>query len=172
MPPVALHVIVADVLTGEDVRISSGDAVDAIVASASIPAVFAPVQIGGRFFIDGGVLNNTPISHAVDLGADTVWVLSTGHACAMDAPPRGALAMALHAFGLVVNQRLAADIERYEPDVDLRVVPPLCPNQISPVDFTHSADLIWRAHETTLDWLASDPSYAGQAALLGPHRHH
>jgi NTE family protein len=169
--PIPLHVIVADVLTGEDVRLSSGPSVDAVVASASIPAVFPPVRIDGRHYIDGGVVNNTPISHAVDLGADRVWVLSTGHACDMAEPPRGALAMALHAFGLAVNQRLVADIDRYEDEIDLRVVPPLCPVRTSPIDFSRSFELIRRGHDATLDWLASDPARHGQAALLGPHRH-
>ncbi len=169
--PIPLHVIVADLLTGEDVRLSSGNAVDAIVASASIPAVFPPVVIDGRPYMDGGVVNNTPISHAVDLGAETIWVLSTGHACAMTEPPRSALATALHAFGLAVNQRLAADIDRYETQVDLRVVPPLCPLRTSPIDFSHSDELIRRGHDTTLEWLASSPAYAGQSALLDPHRH-
>ena len=80
--PVPLHVIVTDVLTGMDVCLSSGSTVDAILASAAIPAVFPPVRIDGRDYMDGGVVNNTPISHAVKLGADQIWVLSTGYACA------------------------------------------------------------------------------------------
>lgn len=169
--PIPLHVIVTDVLTGDDVRLSTGDAVAAVLASAAIPAVFPPVHIDGRDYVDGGVVNNTPISHAVSFGADTVWVLSTGYACALTEPPRGALGMALHALTLTVNQRLAVDVERYEPTVDLRVVPPLCPIRTSPSDFSHAAELIDRAHTTTRDWLTSRSPTTGQAALLGPHHH-
>lgn len=46
------------------------------------------------------------------------------------------IAMALHALTLAINQRLAADIKRYEDTVTLRVVPPLCPVRISPIDFS------------------------------------
>ena len=84
--PVALHVVAVDVLSGRDVLLSTGDAVDAVTASAAIPGVFAPVSIGGAFYMDGGVVNNTPISHAVDLGAGTVWVLPTGYACPLRDP--------------------------------------------------------------------------------------
>jgi NTE family protein len=35
--------------------------------------------------------------------------------------------MALHSLTLLVNQRLALDVEPYEAAVDLRVAPPLCP---------------------------------------------
>ncbi len=168
--PIPLHVIVTDVLTGDDVRLSAGDAVDAVLASAAIPAVFPPVHIDGRDYVDGGVVNNTPISHAVALGADVVWVLSTGYACALSEPPRGALGMALHALTLTVNQRLALDVERYEPSVDLRVVPPLCPIRTSPSDFSHAAELIDRAHATTAEWLTT-PAHTGQSYLFEPHHH-
>lgn len=169
--PIPLHVVVTDVLSGQDVLLSEGNAVDAIVASASIPAVFPPVRMGQATYVDGGVVNNTPISHAITLGADTIWVLSTGYSCDLPEPPRGALAMALHAITLTVNQRLAVDIDRYETRTDLRVVPPLCPIRTSPADFTHSAELIERAHDATRGWLASTHQHQGQAALLAPHRH-
>jgi nucleotide-binding universal stress UspA family protein len=40
------------------------------MASAAIPGVFAPVRWDGRDLVDGGVSNNTPITHALDLAAD------------------------------------------------------------------------------------------------------
>ncbi len=168
---IPFHVVATDVLSGQDVLLSSGDAVDAITASAAIPAVFPPVNVNGRDLFDGGVANNTPISHAVALGADVVWVLPTGYACALRKSPRGALAMALHAVTLAVNQRLAADVARFEAAADLRVIPPLCPIAISPVDFSHSASLIERSHAATRQWLAAGHCIVGQAALLEPHRH-
>ena len=169
--PIPLHVVVADVVSGEDARLSTGPTLDAIVASAAIPAVFPPVRIGDRHYMDGGVVNNTPISHAVELGADEIWVLSTGYACALEEAPAGALAMALHALNLAINQRLAVDITRFEPAVDLRVVPPLCPIKTSPADFSHSAELIDRARHTTAEWLLRGHTPSGQARLLEPHRH-
>lgn len=169
--PVPFHVVATDVVSGEDVLLSRGDAVEAILASAAIPAVFPPVRVEGRDLVDGGVVNNTPISHAVALGADIVWVLSTGYSCALPNAPRGALAMALHSLTLVVNQRLAVDIERYESAVDLRVAPPLCPIRVAPSDFSQSAQLIDRAHASTAAWLGSRHAHTGQAVLLEPHRH-
>lgn len=169
--PIPLHVVATDVLSGQDVLLSSGNTVDAIAASAAIPAVFPPVTVNGRDLIDGGVVNNTPLSHAGALGADLIWVLPTGYSCALPESPKGALAMALHAMTLAINQRLAADITRLEGVADLRVVPPLCPLSISPIDFTHSVQLIERSHASTREWLATRHPVAGQAALLGPHRH-
>lgn len=169
--PIPLHVVATDVLSGQDVLLSTGDAVDAITASAAIPAVFPPVTIDGRDLIDGGVVNNTPLSHALALGADVIWVLPTGYSCALSASPKGALAMALHGLTLTVNQRLAGDVARFESAVDLRVTPPLCPVRVSPADFSQSADLIKRSHNATRAWLSTRHPVTGQAALLEPHRH-
>jgi NTE family protein len=168
---VPLHVIATDVLTGQDVRLSHGPAVDAVLASASIPAVFPPVTINGRELVDGGLINNTPISHAIALGATRIWVLTTGYACSLTEPPRGALAVALHALALTINQRLAVDVARYEHEVDLRVLPPLCPMQTSPSDFSNAADLIDRSYAQSVRWLDDHHEIASQAALLHPHPH-
>ncbi|QCH26293.1 patatin-like phospholipase family protein [Mycobacteroides salmoniphilum] len=167
--PIPLHVVATDVLTGKDVLLSSGDPIDAIAASAAVPAVLPPVTIDGRVFIDGGVVNNTPLSHAVSLGADEIWVLPTGYACALREAPRGALAMALHATTLAINQRLAVDVARFERTVALRVVPPLCPVRISPIDFSHSGELIDRARQQTLRWLLMPRFKINQADLLEHH---
>ncbi|MGE2818063.1 patatin-like phospholipase family protein [Mycobacterium heidelbergense] len=168
---VPLHVVATDVISGTDVRLSSGDAVDAIAASAAIPGVFPPVRVDGRYLMDGGVVNNTPISHAVKLGADRIWVLPTGYSCDLPAAPKTAVNMALHAMTLAVNHRLAVDVERFEQDVDLRVIRPLCPVATSGADFSHAATLIERSHAATREWLAARPPAEGQAGLLEPHRH-
>jgi NTE family protein len=122
--PVPLHVVAVDVLTGEELRLSAGDLPAAILASAAIPGVLGPVGWDGRVLMDGGVANNTPISHAVELGADRIYVLPTGHACALPEPPRGALAMALHAISLLTQRRLIDDIERHRDSAKLVVLPP------------------------------------------------
>src|SRR4051794_2273553 len=67
--PIPLHVVAVDVITGEELRLSSGNLRDAILASAAIPGVLEPVAWGDRVLMDGGVANNTPISHAIELGA-------------------------------------------------------------------------------------------------------
>lgn len=150
---VPLHVIATDVLTGEDVRLSAGRAVETILASSAIPGVFPPIRIRDRLLMDGGVVNNTPISHAVDLGADTVWVLATGYHCTLREGPRSPLALGLHALNLAIHDRLARDIDEYAGTVDLRVVPPLCPIDVGFGDFSKGAELIDRARGHTEQWV-------------------
>jgi NTE family protein len=143
--PIEFHVVAVDVLTGEEMLLSRGPLLDAVLASAAIPAVLPPVEWEGRELMDGGVANNTPISHAVALGARTIYVLPTGHACALEQPPAGALGMALHALSLLTHSRLIADIELHRDRVKLVVLPPPCPLTIQPIDFAHADELITRS---------------------------
>jgi NTE family protein len=153
---VPLHVVATDLLGGGTVRLSSGPAVEAVLASCAIPAAFPPVRIGGRYLIDGAVASNTPISVAVELGAKRIVVLPTGFACALDSPPRGAIACALHAITLLIAHQLVTDIERFGKQAEIVTVPPLCPLGVSPYDFSHAAELIERAAQQTHRWLERD----------------
>jgi NTE family protein len=143
--PIPLHVVAVDVLSGEELRLSHGPVVEAVLASVAIPGVVAPVVWEDRSLMDGGVANNTPISHAIELGARQIYVLPTGHACALHEPPRGALAVALHAISLLTQRRLIDDIERHQRDARLIVLPPPCPLSIQPIDFAHAEELISRS---------------------------
>ena len=111
--PIPLHVVAVDVISGEELRLSRGRVAMRSWPAPRSPASWRPCAGSGRTLMDGGVANNTPISHAVDLGAQRIYVLPTGHACALQQPPRGALAMALHAISLLTQRRLIDDIERH-----------------------------------------------------------
>src|SRR6476646_5569860 len=50
-----------------EVLVSRGPALESVIAAASIPGVFPPVKIGDLRLVGGSVVNNLPISHAVEL---------------------------------------------------------------------------------------------------------
>lgn len=150
---IPLHVVATDLIAGGSVRLSSGPAVEAVLASCAIPAAFPPVRIGERYLIDGAVASDTPIIVAVELGAERVVVLPTGFACALEAPPRDAIGCALHAITLLIAHQLVTEIERCREQVEIITVPPLCPLSVSPYDFSHAGELIERAADQTHRWL-------------------
>lgn len=154
--PIPLHVVAVDVTTGEEVLLSEGPLIDAVMASAAIPGVLPPVDWRDRALMDGGVANNTPISHAVELGARDVYVLPTGHACALEEPPRSALGMGLHALSLLTHRRLIADIELHQGQANLVVLPPPCPLSVAPVDFSHASELMDQAAKDARIFLDAD----------------
>lgn len=166
------HVVATNVLTGTEVTLAAGPITAALLASAAIPAVFPSVEIDGRYLMDGGVANNTPISTAIGLGATRIIVLPTGTSCALRKPPRGAIAFALHALNLLVMRQLVSDIEHFSTRVELIVLPPLCPVTVTAYDFSQTADLIHRAEASTRLWLKQNGLHdRGTPSELLPHEH-
>ena len=70
--PIPFACVAVDLNTKEEVVWHSGSIVTAIRSSMSIPGYFAPVQVGDRYLIDGGMLNNLPVDVVKKMGADYV----------------------------------------------------------------------------------------------------
>jgi NTE family protein len=167
-----LHIVATDIITGDSVVLSEGSTAEAIVASTAIPGAFTPVYYRDHYLADGAISSNTPIRVAVKKGATRLIVLPTGHACATDAPPVGAVANALHALTLLISRQLVSELEGLGPGIEYFVVPPLCPLVGSPYDFTRTADHIKRAIDATDAWLAQ--SGLQQSKIpdeMRPHSH-
>ena len=170
--PTPVHLVTTDLLTGEEVLLSEGDAVSAVLASSAIPAVLPPVARDGRTLVDGGLADNAAISQAAALGAERIVVLPTGYACALSEPPTRPLGVAVQALSLLVQRRLITDVALYAGQVDLVVLPPLCPLRISATDFRHAEELIRRAHASAATWLDSGAAYRPRPErVLGLHDH-
>ena len=150
--PIPVHVVATN-LGGVAVCLSSGPAVEAILASAAIPAAFPSVRIGENHLIDGAVGSNTPILTAINLGATRIIALPTGFACALHEPPKGAIARALHAITLLIAHQMVRDLRECVGKVDVFTVPSLCPLDASPYDFSRAGQLIEQAAESTRKWI-------------------
>lgn len=168
-----VHIVASDMLSGEEVLLSSGSVIDAVLASTAIPGVFPPMQINSRMLVDGGVANNTPISTAVKLGATRVIVLPTGFACALSQVPSGAIARAMHAVSLLVSRQLVRDAERFtDSEIELRIVPSLCPLTTSPYNYSVARSLIDQANACTQQWLSDGGLDRAEVPMqLHEHRH-
>lgn len=170
--PIPVHLVTTNLLSGAEVLLSHGDAASAVLASAAIPGVFPPVCRDGLILVDGALADNAAISQAVALGADRVFVLPTGYACALSTPPKHALGVAMQALGLLIQQRLITDATVYAARVELTVLPPLCPLTVSPIDFSRARQLIERARTTSGSWLdghTRPPSHP--ELVLSTHNH-
>lgn len=69
---VPFRAIATDLETGERVVLDGGELALAMRASLSIPAVFDPVEIGGRLLVDGGIAENLGIALAREMGAERI----------------------------------------------------------------------------------------------------
>lgn len=167
---IPIHVMATDLLSGTPVRLSAGLAVEAVLASCAIPAVYPPVRIGDRYLIDGAVACNTPIRAAIELGATRLILLPTAFACPHAAPPRGIFASAFHAMDLFVMQQLTQDTERYAKDVQIITIPPICPLAASPYDFSHASALMDMAARSTECWLERGGLGGGESLAVAQER--
>jgi NTE family protein len=165
-----LHLVAFDVVGGREVLLSRGPAIDAICASAAIPGVFPPVPIGDLSLIDGGVVNNTPISHAVELGAERIYVLPTqGTAPSPWPSAAGALDAAIYGLSLLINHRLTVEVATYSRDVELILLSSPNATHVQPSDFGHSSRLIGEALDATRSLLAAgDGARRLDVAAPGP----
>lgn len=70
--PIPFKCIGTDLETGNAVEMNHGNIVTAIRASMAIPTVFTPVKYDEKLLVDGGVVNNFPVSNVKQMGADYV----------------------------------------------------------------------------------------------------
>src|SRR6195256_5830170 len=73
---IPLRVIACDLDTGEEVVLARGPLKPALLASTALRGVFPIVPHAGRRLVDGGVVDNVPLSHALAGPVDRVFVLN------------------------------------------------------------------------------------------------
>jgi len=64
--------VATDLATGDEVWLRQGSLIDALRASYSIPGLFPPVELGGRWLLDGALVNPLPVSLCRALGAEVI----------------------------------------------------------------------------------------------------
>ena len=64
--------VATDIINGEEVVLNEGSVLEAVRASISIPVIFKVVKRKGRYLVDGGLVNQVPVSVAKNMGADFI----------------------------------------------------------------------------------------------------
>ncbi|WP_061960504.1 patatin-like phospholipase family protein [Demequina flava] len=75
---IPLAVCAASIERTAETWFDSGPLMNAVIASASVPAALPPTLIDGEHYVDGGVVNSIPLGEAIKRGANTVYVLQVG----------------------------------------------------------------------------------------------
>ncbi len=70
--PLPLGIVATDLDSGDAVLFQRGDVGTAVRASSAVPAVFQPVKIGTREYVDGGLVSPVPVRFARQMGAELV----------------------------------------------------------------------------------------------------
>jgi NTE family protein len=77
--PKPFAAVATDIVSGDEVAIRSGDAIEAVRASISVPGIFTPVRSNGRILVDGGLTNPVPVSVLHAMGADFIIAVDLNH---------------------------------------------------------------------------------------------
>lgn len=76
--PIPFLCIATDIETGDAIVLHKGYLPDAIRASMAIPTIFTPVEIDDHLLVDGGLINNFPVSDVIAMGADIIIGVDVG----------------------------------------------------------------------------------------------
>ena len=97
---VPLGIVATDLGTGRAVLFQKGDTGTAVRASSAVPAVFVPVKINGRDYVDGGLVSPVPVRFARQMGADVVIAVDISNPPEGNAPD-GTLQILLQTFAIM-----------------------------------------------------------------------
>lgn len=142
-----------DLMTGEQVVLTSGNVVRAVLASTALPGIYPPVEIAGRFLIDGGISGNAPLSVAAQYGAREVFVLPAGYPKTLDQAPSGIIDTFAHSLNLLIGYQFLRDVDTYQNDMLIHIVPPVYTAGRSFYDLSGTAQYMTEAYESTRHWL-------------------
>jgi NTE family protein len=119
--PIPFRAVAADLATGERVILSSGSLEAAVRASVSAPVTLEPVRDGARWLVDGGVVDNMPVSVARAMGADVVIAVD------VRSPPAqpGAESDVVQVAGVLADVLIRRRNEDFRVPADLVLAPDL-----------------------------------------------
>ncbi|MFN7726695.1 MAG: patatin-like phospholipase family protein [Rubrivivax sp.] len=124
-----LGIVAADLDSGAPILFQRGDTGVAVRASSAVPAVFQPVRIGNREYVDGGLVSPVPVRFARQMGAELVIAVD------ISSPPDGAATGDLMKMLLQTFSIMGKSINVFElRDADVVLRPNL--NGVGSADFT------------------------------------
>lgn len=168
---VQMQTCAACIETSSEHWFTEGSVVDAVLASCALPGVLPPVEIAGRHYIDGGVVNSIPVSRAIELGATEIYVLHVGH---IDDPletPRHPWDVAMVSFEIARRHRFHRELESASGKVAVHVLPtgklPGRYNDLAKLRYNHDEaiqDHMLAAEDATSRFLATRTGSGTSAA--------
>jgi len=162
---IPFEVVTTSLTDGRERWLGHGNAVEAILASSAIPSILPPVVIDGDVLIDGGVVNNVPISRAILAGCTRIYVLLCGPLHYHPPAPRRPVEAALTAFFVAVHARFMRELTEIPPGIEVVVFSGGGEPSAQYRDFSATAGLVEEGRAEVADVL---DRYAGTSQDLTP----
>jgi NTE family protein len=139
---IPLCMIATDITTGEKILLNKGSAAEAVMATTSVPGIFVPVEIDGRILVDGGIIENIPLSclkeYQVDykIGVDLVTTQSYRK-------PRNVIEILYNSFNFLVKTNKKIQTK----EADILIKPDL--SKFNAIDMSQMRELIKIGYDET-----------------------
>ncbi|WP_339324892.1 patatin-like phospholipase family protein [Paenibacillus sp. FSL W8-0194] len=140
--PISFKAIAVDLMEGKQVTLDKGDPRIALRATSAFPGVFAPVYMDGQMLVDGGVLNNLPVSDMRKEDVDFVIAVDVAREHEKK-PPRNMIEVVYRSYSLMTAERKHSSLHM----ADLVIRPEV--GQYAAFDFTKTIECIAAGEEAT-----------------------
>ncbi|CAD5109666.1 patatin-like phospholipase family protein [Zestomonas carbonaria] len=143
---IPFRAVATDISSGDKVVFRSGHLPQAIRASMSIPAVFAPTEVDGRLLVDGGMVDNIPIDVAREMGVDRIIAVDIGTPLQSRRDLKTVLNVLNQSITLMTRSNSEAQLATLRTD-DILIQPPLA--GYSGTDFGRAQEMIDAGYRAT-----------------------
>jgi NTE family protein len=148
--------VAMDVATERAHPIRHGPLLPALLASAAVPGIYPRVDHDGRRLYDGGMVANVPMRVAVDMGARSLVVLDCAFPSQLPVPGESLAEIMLFTALVAMRTQAVYEAPLVAEEVPVVYLPGPAPRRlISPLDFSHSDELIEASYEVARAFLAS-----------------
>lgn len=137
---IPVEMIATDIVSGEKVVLKKGSVASAVMASTCIPGIFVPVEINEELLVDGGIVENVPVTPLKDMGADLIIGVDL-NAKYPQRKPRNIIEVLLRSFDFTLKTATKLQTEQ----ADILIEPDL--SSFNMVDINQMNDLIEKGYE-------------------------
>jgi NTE family protein len=146
-------VVATHLHSGVERWFEKGDLTGPLLASTALPGAFPPVDIHGETYIDGGVVNNVPISKAFEMKAKRVYVLDVGNLEKEPRAPKRPYEVLMQAVTIARAHRFRTERDMVPEGVEMVRMPAIDVGKLRYDDFSRSAELIERSYKVSAAFL-------------------
>ena len=133
--PIPFRAVATDMVSGEGVVFDHGNLARVMRASMSVPGAFAPIDVEGHVFGDGGMVANLPVDVARDMGADIIIAVNIGTPLASRESLSNVLGVTRQMISILAGQNVKAQLAKLTAK-DVLITPEL--GKLSSLDFPNA----------------------------------
>ncbi len=142
--PIPLAILATDISTGELVVLREGEVATAVMASSAVAGIYQPVRIRNRLLMDGGIMEDVPVSPLRPMGATTVVAVNLS-AERKYRLPEDIIDILFNAFDIAIDENTKVQVK----DADVLIEP--CLFDFRRMDVSQIDEMITEGHRAVLE---------------------